>query len=132
MKIRIKGNSIRYRLKQPEVALFKKTGLVEETIAFGTQPNDQLHFRLELFSEPQLSIRYNEGMVTIYVPKALAQHWTETELVGFEGDLDSGKGRNIFVLVEKDFACLDGTEEENEGTYPNPLINCQPTESHKE
>jgi hypothetical protein len=45
--------------------------------------------------------------------------------VGFSADVDSGKGRRISLLVEKDFMCMDGREEDNVGSYPNPLANEQ-------
>jgi hypothetical protein len=35
------------------------------------------------------------------------------------------------VLIEKDFACLDRNDADNEGTYPNPLANCLPDADHR-
>ena len=126
MKVRIAGNSIRFRLKQPEVTSFKVSGTVTERIEFGPESEDQIHFRLETYAEPHLSIDYEQNAVTVYVPEELAYRWTDTPLVGFDGKLNTAKGRTVSVLVEKDFACLDRGEDENEGTYPHPLANCQP------
>jgi hypothetical protein len=44
--------------------------------------------------------------------------------VDFDAKVDTRKGRTISILVEKDFMCIDGSEAENEGAYPNPLANC--------
>jgi hypothetical protein len=58
------------------------------------------------------------------VPKNPAEEWINTGLVGFDGKLDTGKGREIEVLVEKDFVCLDDLAQNNEGAYPNPKAVC--------
>jgi hypothetical protein len=28
---------------------------------------------------------------------------------------------SLQILIEKDFACIDGTDQENADTFPNPL-----------
>jgi hypothetical protein len=129
MKIRIAGNSVRFRLRQPEVAHFYKTGGLIEKIEFGQEEQDQLRFCLARYSGAELDIRYEKRSLTILVPESLLERWVTTELVGFDGELDTKKNRLISVLIEKDFACLDANVEENEGAYPNPLANCQTTES---
>lgn len=124
MKVRILGNSIRFRLKQPEVSQFEKGGSITESTEFGPEPADQIRFCLERYNGSELAVRFQANTTTIQVPQALAQEWTQTERVGFNGEVDTGKGRKIRVLVEKDFMCIDGNEEDNAGAYPNPMANC--------
>lgn len=124
MKVRILANTIRLRLKQQEIADFQQHGKVIEATEFGPSPTDQLCFVLEVSSEPQLTVSYASNTTTIGVPRQLAEEWTGTDLVGFDGKIDTGKGRTMEVLVEKDFVCLDGPEEENMGAYPNPKAAC--------
>ncbi|MDO1446736.1 hypothetical protein Q0590_10765 [Rhodocytophaga aerolata] len=124
MKVRILGNSIRFRLKKPEVSQFEQVGKVTETAEFGPEPADQLRFSLETYDGETLAIRFISNTTTIYVPQALALNWTQTEKVGFDGEVDTGKGRTIRILVEKDFMCIDGNEEDNAGAYPNPMTKC--------
>lgn len=124
MKIRILGNSIRFRLKQPEVSHFEKFGKVTEVIEFGPEASDQLCFNLEMYAGPELAVSFHSATTTIKVPQALGLEWVQTDLVGFNGKVNTGKGRTISVLIEKDFMCLDGQPEDNEGTYPNPMANC--------
>lgn len=124
MKVRILGNSIRFRLKKPEVSQFEQVGKVTETTEFGPEPADQLRFSLETYDGETLAIRFKSNTTTIYVPQVLALNWTQTDKVGFDGDVDTGKGRTIRILVEKDFMCIDGNEEDNAGAYPNPMTNC--------
>jgi hypothetical protein len=124
MKIRIQGNSIRYRLKEPEVADFKKYGRVTETIQLGEEETEQLRFVLLRSSVNMVTVQQADKTTTILVPEQMAQRWTDSDLVGFDAIIEIGKGKGLKVLVEKDFKCLDGSEEDNIGAYPNPAKQC--------
>jgi hypothetical protein len=124
MKVRILGNSIRFRLKKPEVSQFERFGKVTEITAFGPEAADQIRFVLKTHSGSELALDFHANTTTVKIPPALAKQWTETELVGFDGKVDTGKGKTISILVEKDFACIDGNEADNEGAYPNPMTFC--------
>jgi hypothetical protein len=124
MKIRIQGNSIRYRLKEPEVADFKKYGRVTETIQLGEEETEQLRFVLLRSSVNMVTVQQADNTTTILVPEQMAQRWTDSDLVGFDAIIEIGKGKGLKVLVEKDFKCLDGSEEDNIGAYPNPAKQC--------
>lgn len=123
MKIRILKNSLRFRLKQPEVEDFKRHGKIMEVLEFGEDAKDQLGFGLEISGSQTLSVVFSMNKTVIHVPAALAEAWTNTEMVGFDGKIDTGKGRTIDLLVEKDFKCLD-ERQEDEGAYPNPQKSC--------
>ncbi|ALI98027.1 DUF7009 family protein [Rufibacter tibetensis] len=124
MKIRILGNSLRFRLRQPEVSSFRQTGVVTEVTQFGPEPSQKLSFILAVSSDPELSVSFEAGTTTVHVPKQLAEEWTSTDQVGFDGTVNTGQGQKIEVLVEKDFVCLDRPEEEQIGAYPNPNAIC--------
>nr|WP_157543792.1 hypothetical protein [Mucilaginibacter paludis] len=51
------------------------------------------------------------------VPQQTALNWTNTESVGFDHQDYSG----LYLLVEKDFKCLDNVTEHQSDNYPNPL-----------
>ncbi|GEO08827.1 DUF7009 family protein [Segetibacter aerophilus] len=123
MKVRISGNKIRFRLKEPEVKEFQQKGTVSEMLEFGSDEKDQLKFTLAENELDEINIRFVQNETTVSVPKTKADLWTSTELVGFEAEVDTGKGKTVSILVEKDFMCMDGREEENVGSYPNPLAN---------
>jgi len=120
----MQGSSIRFRLKQPEVAQFQKQGNVTETIQLGSKVNDQLSFVLQKINEDDIAVQCDGNTTTIYVPTSLAEEWTETERVGFDTEINLGDGNVLKILVEKDFKCFDGTEEDNIDSYPNPMKNC--------
>ena len=93
-------------------------------MVFGPFNEDKLSFVLKASRSIDFKITYVSNTVTVEVPVAVCSEWTGTDLVGFEEVIDTGKGEAIKILVEKDFACLDGSELENEDTYPNPNLLC--------
>ena len=123
MKVRISNNSLRFRLKQPEVEVLSRQRYLAEIVEFGTQQNEQLHFILRVSDDNNFSVDYEANKITISLAIQPAEQWFTTGLVGIDERIDTSKGKSISILVEKDFACLDGREEENEGTYPNPKSN---------
>lgn len=54
----------------------------------------------------------------------MADRWTDSDLVGFDAIVETSNGDGLKVLVEKDFKCLDGSDEDNVGAYPNPAKEC--------
>ena len=125
MKIRLQGNSLRYRLRQPEVMRFKEEGIVEEKIVLGSGPDAVLCFSLRRKGSGNITVEYSSNAVIVGVPQQVADPWSTTDQVGWEADVDMGNGIILRVLVEKDFACLDRKEEdEKEGAYPNPAKTC--------
>ena len=123
MKVRISGNKIRFRLKQPEVNQFQQKGSVSEVLEFGSNQNDQIKFTLSESNTSTIDVQFKSNETTVLVPKEQAKEWTSTDLVGFDAEVDTGKGKKIGILVEKDFMCMDGREEDNVGSYPNPLAS---------
>ena len=43
---------------------------------------------------------------------------------GFENNMDFGDGKQLFLLIEKDFVCLDETIEDQSDNYENPSKTC--------
>jgi hypothetical protein len=121
MKLRLQSNSVRLRLKRGEVDQLVKLGQVQEIILLGDGEDDQLVYTLESSPKvfaPQISLKKNH--VLVEVPRDTAVHWATSDDVGIETRISVGGGREVQVLVEKDFACLTGDEEQNRDTFPNP------------
>ena len=122
MKLRLQSNSIRLRLKRSEVDRFLRTGRLEERIMSGTSDQECFHYLLETndaVSAPKGSIA--PGRVVVQVPTTDALKWALTSQIGIEGEQTIDSKTSLRILVEKDFACLDGSEEQNVDTFPNPL-----------
>lgn len=113
MKIRIKGNSLRYRLTKTDVEQFSLNGYIEETIDFCSQA---LTYALERSEFNALMATFDHNKITLFMPARMVTEWESANKVGFEG-FDN----NLFLLVEKDFKCLDNVAEDQSDNYPNPL-----------
>ncbi|MEO5906093.1 MAG: hypothetical protein ABIQ11_05170 [Saprospiraceae bacterium] len=123
MKIRILGNTIRLRVKMHETAAIRDNGMIEEVLAFGLADSDKLRFRV-VNGKDAFLIEQNGMSVVITVPHLVIEAWANTEMVGFEELITTPKGSDIRVLIEKDFACLDGDRSEEPGSYENPMLEC--------
>ena len=113
MKIRIKGNSLRYRLTRTDVDRLVQDGHLEDIVAFAEQ---SLIYTLKLSDDEQLSSSFKNNTITLYMPKMMIGELKNTDKVGFEND-----DGPLHLLVEKDFTCLDNVAEDQSDNYPNPL-----------
>jgi len=113
MKIRIKGNSVRYRLTQTEVARFGAGEEIRENTNFDT---GVFSYALQKTDEPYITALFVNNTITLGMPITMADEWTNTNKVGF-----AGKCGELAVFIEKDFKCLDNVAEDQSDNYPNPL-----------
>ncbi|HQF28403.1 MAG TPA: hypothetical protein PLH61_12225 [Bacteroidia bacterium] len=122
MKIRIKGNSVRIRVTKSEVARFTEEGRLEEKTEFG---DSVLTYALQCsdkYENPAADFKSN--LITVYIPTRVKKEWVETDQVGFNHRMDIGNDKTLFILVEKDFVCLDHTFEDQSDNFPNPNRTC--------
>ena len=122
MKLRIKGDSLRFRVGPAEVQRLIASGRVEETIHFA--PGARLTYALEHSETASgLSLNQRPDEVVVTVPTRIACAWANSDDVGIYGAVPNGSG-SLELAVEKDFACLDSTHASNRDTYPNPKAAC--------
>lgn len=122
MKIRIKGNSVRYRLSKSEVAKFSEEGYLAETTAF---PSQILTYALEAKSNiDNLSADFQVNKITLFFPDSEKKIWYEGNRVGYKHSIDLPNGESLSLLIEKDFACIDHTDEDQSDNYDNPNLKC--------
>jgi len=121
MKLRINGNSLRLRVSRSEVHLFIDTGQIEEAVHFSLNRESRLTYVLKHEEQSQeISVRYQPQEITVVLSSGSVRRWANSiEEVGIYGRVPVCGGE-LILLVEKDFACLDGTDAENRDTFPNP------------
>jgi hypothetical protein len=122
MKLRFQPNSIRLRLKQGEVTHLIQTGRLEEKIIFACGPEQAFTYILEAVegaAAPHAELSNDTVHVRISVHDA--RHWAESDSVGIEEHQPLSPDHCLHILIEKDFACLDRTGDENADTFPHPL-----------
>jgi len=126
MKLRLQNNSLRLRLDQDDVDLFKKEKRISETINFRKESNSLSYsINWERYAE-KVSAEFVGNDILISVPDEVANKWIQDEEVGFEYNQDLGNGKQLSILVEKDFKCLNERKGENESrAFKNPLENSE-------
>jgi hypothetical protein len=122
MKMRLRGNSIRLRLGEKEVAQLAKGGRVSDSIQFSESPPSALTYRVVTSSEEKgITARFAGSEITVTVPAASAKTWASSEQVGLNGVQPISNGTSLNILIEKDFRCLAPRPGEDESdSFANP------------
>lgn len=127
MKLRIHGNSIRFRITQSEMAALVDGVRLEDSVQFGPDRTEILSYAVEI--SPQCSevrASYSKGMIRVLLPVNLARALAGTNQVGIEHVQSIAEGVTLKIVLEKDFQCFHPSPGENESdNFPNPKPNQQ-------
>jgi hypothetical protein len=119
MKLRIRGNSIRFRLSRSELDQLGSRGVVRDSISFGAGAS--LSYGIEVSAADKLTVSHESHTILVTLPKPLAQRWALPEEVAVQGDQPLDASENLSILLEKDYSCLAPREgEEDADSFPNP------------
>lgn len=123
MKIRIRGNNIRYRLDKQDIAALQQTGKIDADTIIGAQ---KLHFCVKAKDIANASVKLEAFGLHLSLPLQQVRQWAETDQVGIEQELPNQDGSVLKILVEKDFKCLTERNEDESQAFDNPLAghNC--------
>ncbi len=122
MKLRIKGNSIRIRLTKTEVSSLANTRYLQEQTVFG---NNTFTYALQSIEDADtLSAAMLSNSITMFVPAAFAKDWPQNNVVGINASMPVTEDDSLYLLLEKDFICLDETTEDQRDNYENPNSTC--------
>jgi hypothetical protein len=121
MKLRIRGDSIRMRLKRGEVdQLAAGTSIVEKTHF----PNAVLTYRLDVSENHTVSSTFDNGNLAISVPASSVLDWASTDKVSLFAEQELAGPNTLSLLIEKDFKCLEPGHhrkcDDDEDTFPHP------------
>src|SRR5262245_41755612 len=118
MKLRIRGDSIRFRLTQPEVTRLVAQGSVEDSTSFGVQ---RFVYAISIGSGTEVVARLVGSRIDVIVPESRARTWAESDDVSMEALQTHEPESPLRILVEKDFACLkERPHEDDADAFPNP------------
>lgn len=122
MKLRIKGNSLRLRVTRSELDRLVRNGRIEETTWLGAGSNCRLTYALELSHNGDgVTLRNVPPEIAVLLPSGEVSTWKSSDQVGIYATADLGPHGFLELVIEKDFACLDRSDEDNLDTFPNPL-----------
>jgi len=121
MKLRIRGDSLRLRLKRGEVDLLAAGKSVAEETRF---PGAVLRYRLDVTSEGATEAHLENNSLVIRLPASEVSAWATTDEVSILAEQDLPGGDKLSLLIEKDFSCLEPGHhregEDDQDTFPHP------------
>ena len=121
MKLRIRGESIRLRLKRAEVDQIAAGISISEETHF---PDSVLTYRLDVSEDNDISASFDNGSLVINVPKSKALDWADTDQVSLHAEQKLPGTGFLSLLIEKDFSCLEPghhrDSDDDEDTFPHP------------
>jgi len=128
MKLRIRGDSIRLRLKRGEVEqIAAGASIVEETHL----PNAVFTFRLDISENDDVSASFNNGSLVVNLPKSRVLNWASTDEVSLVAEQELPGAGSLSLLIEKDFSCLEPGHhrdcEDDADTFPHPSAQASST-----
>lgn len=128
MKLRIRGDSIRLRLKRGEVEqIAAGTSIVEKTHF----PNAVLTFRLDVSRNDDVSADFNNGNLVIELPKSRVLDWAGSNEVSLVAEQKLSDTGSLSLLIEKDFSCLEPGHHrdcaDDADTFPHPRAQASST-----
>ncbi len=122
MKIRIKGNSLRYRLTKSEVSTLAEQGIIQEKTEF---PGNTLTYAIKASQSDELTADFQQSTITLNIPQNILKQWAGTDQVGIEKHMPLRDGGSFFLLLEKDFKCIDvDADEDQSDFFENPHLAC--------
>ena len=122
MKLRIKGNSLRLRLTKSEVSKLATEGIVEEHIGF---VNNELTYSIESSKTAHtITASFQGNAIRVIMPALLSEDWPTNDIISFDEYLDENDQQSLYILIEKDFKCIDATTEDQSDNFENPAKSC--------
>ncbi len=121
MKLRIRGNSVRLRVSQTELARLAETGVAEDLIRFA--PSKELRYGIAVQAAGQVAAEFRADGIRVSVPQARFDRWLEPDEVAITAEQPVGDGGVLTILVEKDYTCLaPRSGEDDADLFPNPAV----------
>ncbi len=123
MKLRIKGNSLRLRVTPSEVKQLLRDRAIRECVQLTANLKDRLTYEVvSSLTGLTTTVAYQPGNITVSVPQIELERWASGGDVGVYTDVALSGDQVLSVAIEKDFACLDRSDAENEDTFANPNL----------
>lgn len=123
MKIRIRGQSLRFRVGRSEVERLARGEMVHESIDLA--PDVRYTYVLQPTDAVTLHVTADGSRVVVNIPEQQIAGWAGTDEVGIHTEIVIDSDRSLAILIEKDFACIDKENgESQEDAFPNPSAAC--------
>ena len=124
MKLRIRGNSVRVRLGESEVARLASEGRVEETTPFAAAPGQQLTYVVSASTRlaRQISAAIRGQTISIEIPEVLCRTWAASNQVSLHAEqpIEKTEARSPSSWKRTSSAFEPRHDEDESDAFPNP------------
>jgi len=121
MKLRIRGDSIRLRLKVSEVSRIAAGERLTEKTHF---PGSVLTYCLEVSENRSIETTFSDGNLIVRLPRPDVEEWAGSDQVSLVSEQELDGAGALSLLIEKDFQCLEPGHHrdcaDDEDTFPHP------------
>lgn len=128
MKLRVKDNSIRFRLLRTEVHTLAEEGkIASNTLLSANDPAGRLCYSIEHGSQYKMIAAELDGLsIRITAPTDDMVRWAkDNSVIGLYAEQKVYGDEMLHITLEKDFACIDRSDADNADTFENPNAkNC--------
>jgi hypothetical protein len=106
MKLRIRGNSIRFEVSKTELAKLAERGKVEDTVNFSSEQS--LRYAIEVRPTGAVTATFGDTALLVTVPKSRLDLWLRPAEVSVEGSQPIGGGKVLQIVLAKDEGATRG------------------------
>lgn len=122
MKIRIKDNSVRFRLTKTEVHKLCSHKQLESFTEFNTTT---MVYAIQVRKDiNELQADFSSNKIIMHFPEVESETWEKSDRITYKNTMQLNNGNQLQLILEKDFVCLDHTDEDQSDNYENPNKTC--------
>jgi len=120
MKLRIRDNSIRFRLTRTEVHALRHDGSVSAELHFSGGAS--IHYVVESSPDGRKpGAYYTNNTIGLRIPVSIVNTWADSDQISVSAEETLSANETLILLLEKDFTCLTERSGEDESDmFPNP------------
>jgi hypothetical protein len=100
MKLRLRGNSLRFGVSKTELARLAETGKVEDTVRFSSER--AMSYGIEVRPTGAVTASLEPMSIVVSLPKSRLDLWLRPEEISVEGSQPVGGGKALQILLEKE------------------------------
>lgn len=112
MKLRVKENSLTFRVTRSELMRLHDTGRVEETVYFSADQDSKFVYALELDAAAEgVTVRYRSPELSIVFPVRHIEEWMGSDRSSAYSSVNLGTRGTLEFVIEKDYGLLEERSE---------------------
>jgi hypothetical protein len=100
--------------------MLAESGVILDAVHFSGDPGEAWIYGIRNSPLSAPTVAFEQNRMFVAVGPEDIEKWLCAEEVGIYFSVDIGPYGELDVALEKDFACLDRSDEDNADSFPNP------------